>query len=202
MPSNQWPKGARDARTGSRSIRPRSIGYRIWWPSMPNVVFRARTVDPDEKSARRNHRRRKRLPTSRRNHPPSRRLDRRTKPSQPIHLPTARPRGWYLRRGIMKPSSPRPGFTCSGSTGAGPPRPAALRRGPGLEPGGRTRRGTGTRPFASRAPEPPLVRGRKVLMGGPDEAGVRGRRSAVQPLRRPTPYRGRLLRWAEAARSP
>jgi hypothetical protein len=44
--------------------------------------------------------------------------------------------------------------------------------------------GRGATPFASRVPEPSLVRSWQTLLGGPDAAGVRGRRSAVQPLRR------------------
>ena len=72
----------------------------------------------------------------------------------------------------MKASSPRPGFTCSGSTACWPPRAPRL--------------------FAAHVREPSLVRGRTALLGSPDAAGVRGRRSAMPLLRRPTPYRGRL----------
>ena len=82
-----------------------------------------------------------------------------------------------------------------------PPRPASLRRGPPLERCRRARRGTGAKPFAARAPKPSLLRGRTTLLGGPDAAGVRGRRSLVPALRGPAPHRGRLPRGAEAARA-
>jgi hypothetical protein len=116
------------------------------------------------------------------------------------HAPAARSAG--ADREAQRPHPSAPVAPAPVPRPPGTPRPASLRRGPPFEPRRRARRSTAAKPFAARAPELSLFRGRKTLLGGPDEASVRGRRFAVQPLRRPTPYRGRLPRWAEATRSP
>ena len=124
-------------------------------------------------------------------------------PARRLYAPAARSAG--ADRVAQRTHPPAPVSPAPVPRRPGPRAQLRSAPGPPPEPGRRARRGPGAKPFASRAPERSLLRCRKTgktLMGGPDAAGVRGRRSAVQPRRRPTPYRGRLPRWAQGARSP
>jgi Transposase zinc-binding domain/Putative transposase len=107
-----------------------------------------------------------------------------------LHAPAARSAGAH--REAQRAHPPAPVSPAPLPRPPGPPRPASLRGGPPVDPGHRARRRTGATPFAAGASEPSRVTGRTPLLGGPDAAGVRGRRSPVQPLRRPPSHCGRL----------